>query len=745
MAGFGKGCHLQLIDGSGYIFRAYHALPPLTRQSDGLPIGAVAGFCNMVWKMLQETRGADAPTHVAVVFDKSEHTFRNELFPAYKAQRPPAPDDLVPQFRLIRDATRAFNLPCIEQEGFEADDLIATYATLARDAGGRVTIVSADKDLMQLVGPGIDMLDTLKNRRIGPDEVVEKFGVAPDRVIDVQALAGDSVDNVPGAPGIGIKTAAQLIGEYGDLDTLLARADEIRQPKRREALQTYADQIRVSRQLVTLKRDVALAEPLEALEVRPPEPATLMEFLATMEFRALLGRVSAKLGVEAPAVAPGAAAEAPVRPAEAAEPPAAVPIDPSRAVILRDGLALAEWVARIRDCGHVALAAETTAADEMQAELVGLGLAVGPGAAAYLPLGHVRGSGDLFAEAQRAEGQIPLADALAILRPALEDPAVMKIGHDMKACAKAFARHGIVLDPVDDTLLISYALHAGLHGHGTETLAEAYLGHVPMALKSLTGGGRAAKRFEELAIEDAGRYAAEDAEIAWRLWEALKPRLPFARVTRVYETMERPLLPVLADMERHGIKVDRAGAVAALGRLRPEDGGHRGRDLPPGRRAVQHRLAEAARRGALRPDGARRRAQGQDRRLRHRRRRAGGARRPGARPGGAGARLAAGLEAEVDLHRHPAVGDQPRDRAGAHLLHHRRRRHRPARLDRPEPAEHPDPHRGGPAHPRGVHRRAGPPARQPRLQPDRAPHPRPHRRHPGAHARPSSAGSTSTP
>jgi DNA polymerase-1 len=293
---FGKGSHLHLIDGSGFIFRAYHALPPLTRKSDGLPVGAVAGFCNMVWKMLQETRGADAPTHVAVIFDKSEQTFRNELYPAYKAQRPPAPEDLVPQFGLIRAATRAFNLPCIEMGGFEADDIIATSATDAAAAGGRVTIVSADKDLMQLVGPGIEMFDTLKNRAIGPDEVVEKFGVGPDRVIDVQALAGDSVDNVPGAPGIGIKTAATLIQEYGDLDTLLARAGEIKQPKRREVLLGHADQIRISRDLVTLRRDVPLDEPLAALEVRDPDADTLLGFLGEMEFRSLAGRVATKLG-----------------------------------------------------------------------------------------------------------------------------------------------------------------------------------------------------------------------------------------------------------------------------------------------------------------------------------------------------------------------------------------------------------------------------------------------------------------
>ncbi len=562
-AGFGKGCHLHLIDGSGFIFRAYHALPPLTRKSDGLPVGAVAGFCNMVWKMLQETRGPDAPTHVAVIFDKSEHTFRNELYPLYKAQRPPAPDDLVPQFRLIRDATRAFNLPCIEQDGFEADDIIATYATQAAAAGGRVTIISADKDLMQLVGPGIGMFDTLKNKPIGPDEVVEKFGVGPDRVIDVQALAGDSVDNVPGAPGIGIKTAAQLIGEYGDLDTLLERAGEIKQPKRREVLLGHAEQIRISRDLVTLRRDVELAEPLAALEVREPEAAALMDFLATMEFRTLAARVAGKLGVAVPPAAPeagyaegaGVAAPGESGPRGAPAPAEVPPIDPKAAAILRTPEALSAWVARIGGRGVVALGVASSAADESVGEIVGIGLAIGPGAAAYLPLGHVGQSGDLFGV---AEGQVPLDEALALLKPVLEDPAVLKVGHDVKRAVKALARQGIALAPIDDTMLISYAQHAGLHGHDRETLADEYLGHRPQALKTLTGGGKAARTFRQLAIEDAAPFMAEDAEVTWRLWEALKPRLPFARVVRVYETLERPLVPVLAEMERHGVRVDRA-------------------------------------------------------------------------------------------------------------------------------------------------------------------------------------------
>ena len=557
MADFGKGSHLHLIDGSGFIFRAYHALPPLTRKSDGLPIGAVAGFCNMVWKMLQETRGADAPTHVAVIFDKSEQTFRNELYPDYKAHRPPAPEDLVPQFGLIREATRAFNLPCIEMAGFEADDIIATYAEQAAAAGGRVTIISADKDLMQLVGGGVGMFDTLKNKAIGPDEVMEKFGVGPDRVIDVQALAGDSVDNVPGAPGIGIKTAAALIGEYGDLDTLLERAGEIRQPKRRETLLGHAEQIRVSRALVTLKRDVPLEEPLSALELHDPKADALLGFLGEMEFRSLAGRVAATLGVEAPTIE-AKAAEQPGMAREAVPLP---PIDVANYGVIGDAAGLSDWIARIRDRGAVALAVETGPGDELRAEIVGLGLCIGPGEAAYLPLAHVTGSGGLFDEA--AAGQVAPGEALEALRPVLEDPATIKIGHNVKAGLKALARHGIALAPIDDTMLISYALYAGEHGHGLDYLSELYLGHVPAARKSLLGGGKAALGFAQAPVEEAGRFAAEQAEVVWRLRETLKPRLPFARVTRVYETMERPLVPVLAAMEAHGVRVDRA----ALSRL----------------------------------------------------------------------------------------------------------------------------------------------------------------------------------
>ncbi len=560
MSGFGKGHHLHLIDGSGFIFRAYHALPPLTRKSDGLPIGAVAGFCNMIFKMVEDAKGADAPTHVAVVFDYSSKTFRNEIYPLYKAQRPEPPEDLRPQFGLIRQATRAFNLACVEMDGFEADDIIATYAAQAVAAGGRVTIVSSDKDLMQLVGDGVEMFDIMKNRRIGRAEVEEKFGVGPERVVDVQALAGDAVDNVPGAPGIGIKTAAQLILEYGDLDALLERAGEIKQPKRREVLTGFADQIRISRELVRLKCDVEVPEGLEALEVREPDPEVLLGFLAEMEFRTLTARIAGKLGVAAPVGGASGGASSPPEGGAVAQGGPAAPvfpaIDVARYEIVRDAAALRGWVERIRERGVVAVDTETTALDEMVAGLVGISLSVGPGTAAYVPVGHVTGGGDLFGAAQLAPGQMPKAEALEILRPVLEDPSILKIGQNMKYDAKILARHDVRVQPIDDTMLISYALHAGLHGHGMDFLAEKYLGHACIPIKTLIGG-KGPKTFDLVGIEEAARYAAEDAEVTWRLWAVLKPRLPFGRVTRVYETLERPLVPVLAEMEMHGIKVDR--------------------------------------------------------------------------------------------------------------------------------------------------------------------------------------------
>ncbi|WP_431298511.1 DNA polymerase I [Tabrizicola sp. BL-A-41-H6] len=554
---FGKGHNLHLIDGSAYIFRAYHALPPLTRKSDGLPVGAVAGFCNILWNEICKDHGGNGPTHIAVIFDHSATTFRNALYPAYKANRPELPEDLRPQFPLTREATRAFNVACIETEGYEADDIIATLARHAVEAGGQATIISSDKDLMQLVGPSVMMCDPMKDKMIGPDEVFEKFGVEPARVIDVQALSGDSVDNIPGAPGIGIKTAALLIQEYGDLETLLARAGEIKQPKRREVLLENADQIRLSKQLVTLKNDTPLDVSLDDLEVKLPAPDAIMEFLNRMEFRTLTRRVAEKLKITPPApvdLAPAATLSD--DPAPAAEPTAQVfNLDAYECV--RDMVALNRWITRIRDRGYVAIDTETTALDEMRAELVGISLSVDPGMACYIPLGHRQGGGDLFGSSDLVEGQIPLADAIAALKPILEDPAILKIGQNVKYDWKILARQGIRMTPFDDTMLMSYVMHAGLNTHGMDALSDRYLGYQPVSIKTLLGTGKSQITFDRVAIDDAVRYAAEDADVTLRLWQLFKPQLHKARVTTVYETLERPLVPVLADMEMAGVKVDR--------------------------------------------------------------------------------------------------------------------------------------------------------------------------------------------
>ncbi|WP_170364059.1 DNA polymerase I [Ruegeria arenilitoris] len=552
MSKFGKGCHLHLIDGSAFIFRAYHALPPLTRKSDGLPIGAVSGFCNMLQRYVDGDHGPDAPTHLAVIFDKGSHTFRNDMYDLYKANREAMPEDLRPQIPLTRQATEAFNIACKELEGYEADDIIATLACQARQAGGRVTIVSSDKDLMQLVGDGVEMLDAMKNKRIDREGVFEKFGVYPERVVDVQALAGDSVDNVPGAPGIGIKTAALLINEFGDLETLLDRAEEIKQPKRRETLIEKRDQIELSKRLVQLDCETPLDFTLDDLELRDPDPDKLMEFLAEMEFRTLTKRIADKLGVEPPVIAD--------TPAPAADEPQAedIPFDASKYACVRDAAALRKWIDQAYERGWLAVDTETTGLNEMIADLVGISLCIEPGEACYIPLTHRDGaSDDLFGSDALAEGQMPLDEALAMLKPVLEDPSILKIGQNMKYDAKIFARYGVDVAPIDDTMLMSYAMHAGEHGHGMDTLSERYLGHTPIPIKPLLGSGKSAITFDKVPIDEATAYAAEDADITLRLWKLFKPQLHRAQVTTVYETLERPLVPVLAEMEMHGIKVDR--------------------------------------------------------------------------------------------------------------------------------------------------------------------------------------------
>ena len=596
-----KGDHVFLVDGSSYIYRAFHALPPLTRKSDGLPVGAVYGFCNMLWKLLVDASAGVKPTHFAVVFDLSEHTFRNELYKDYKAHRPEAPDDLKPQFGLIRKATAAFNLPSIEQAGFEADDIMATYARQAAEAGADVTIVSSDKDLMQLVGNGVTMFDTMKDRRIGVDEVMEKFGVGPDKVIDVQALAGDSVDNVPGVPGIGVKTAAQLINEYGDLDTLLMRASEIKQPKRRESLTEHADAARLSRTLVTLDQNVPLEVPLAELAVRERDGPMLVAFCKALDFGSLSRRVATALDVDLDAVAPALPGEAPSAPAaktdradvteeavparpvyrpyfnagdkrgpaganggsgagkvaaEAAAAVAAVPFDARSYTTITSLDVLDEWIAEAREIGRISVDTETTSLDPMQADLAGISLALAPGRAAYVPVGHTDGAGDLLGGG-RVAGQIAVADALQHLKPLLEDPSVLKIAQNLKYDAVVFARHGIDVAPFDDTMLISYALDGGKGGSGMDELSDAVLGHKPIPFKEVAGSGAKQVSFDRVAIDKATEYSAEDADVALRLWSALKPRLAAEHMATVYETLERPMIPVLARMEARGIKVDR--------------------------------------------------------------------------------------------------------------------------------------------------------------------------------------------
>jgi len=541
---------LYLIDGSAYIFRAFHAIPVDTfKRSDGVHTNAVNGFCNMIIKLIDQVTSDEADDYIAVIFDASSKTFRNDLYPEYKANRSEPPDELRPQFSLVRDATRAFNLPSIELEGFEADDLIATYAKEATAKGFETTIVSSDKDLMQLVNDSVSMLDPMKDRRIGAKEVAEKFGVAPDRVIDVQALAGDSTDNVPGVPGIGVKTAAQLIDEYGDLDTLLERAAEIKQNKRRENLIEFADQARISRDLVTLKDDVPTTETVEDFALKTMEPDALLGFMREQEFRTLTNRLEARF-VDA-GLMDAAAVEA-----------VEETVAPTETVyeLVQDEAALADWIARARWRGAVAFDTETTSLNEMRAELVGFSLAIDPGHACYVPVAHVApgaaSDGDLDFEQAEAPKQIPFDRALAMLKELLEDPATLKIGHNIKYDMVVMANNGVAIAPVDDTMLLSYVCDAGRHRHGLDELALRHFDHTNIKYAEICGTGKKQISFAEADLDKALDYAAEDADITLRLHRLLKPRLVQEQVTTVYETLERALIPVLVEMERTGVSVD---------------------------------------------------------------------------------------------------------------------------------------------------------------------------------------------
>ncbi|MEH2611944.1 DNA polymerase I [Bradyrhizobium sp. AZCC 1693] len=605
----GKGDHVFLVDGSSYIFRAYHALPPLNRKSDGLQVNAVLGFCNMLWKLLREMPEDNRPTHLAIVFDKSEITFRNKLYPDYKAHRPPAPDDLIPQFALIREAVRAFDLPCLEQVGFEADDLIATYVRIACERGATATIVSSDKDLMQLVTDCVTMYDTMKDRRIGIAEVIEKFGVPPEKVVEVQALAGDSTDNVPGVPGIGVKTAAQLIIEYGDLEQLLFRAGEIKQPKRREALIENAEKARISRQLVLLDDKVDLEVPLDDLAVHEPDARKLIAFLKAMEFSTLTRRVAEYSQVDPADIEPDAgnksgasvfavppSGKKPEGYAEGAtlfdSPPAGkagtapgadkqdkaashkgtpislaaaraeaarkLPVDRSKYQTIRSLDELKAWIARAYDAGIFAIDAKSNSDDPMQADICGIALALAPNDACYVPLAHKQsGGGAGLFDAGLAPDQITAAEALAALQPLLESSGILKIGFDIKFNAVMLAQHGITLCNVDDAQLMSYALDAGRNSHALGSLAERWFGHAVIGESELIGNGKSKLTFDQVAIDRATAYSAESADVILRLHRVLKPRLAAEHMTTVYETLERPLVSVLARMERRGISIDR--------------------------------------------------------------------------------------------------------------------------------------------------------------------------------------------
>jgi DNA polymerase-1 len=546
--------HLYLIDGSGFLFRAFHALPPLTR-GDGTPVNAVLGFATMLMKLLNET---DAD-HIVVIFDAGHRSFRNDMFQGYKAHRPEPPSELAPQFKLVREAARAFNVPVVEMEGFEADDIIATYALAAAANGDDVTIVSSDKDLMQLVGDGIRMLDPMKNRVIGPDEVREKFGVGPEKVIDVQALIGDSVDNVPGVPGIGVKTAAELIQTYGDLDTLLARAGEIKQPKRRETLIQHAEQARLSRDLVRLKRDVSVPAAIAEFRRREPDAETLLAFLRENQFRSLITRVETALG--------RAGAERQDRPPQRPAAPR-----PDSYVLVEDEAALSDWVQRASKQGSVAIAVKNSATDAMRGQLIGMSLALADGEACYVPLRHTAGGGQASLDLVPAPGanfrQIEFDSALAILKPILEDPAVLKVGHNIKFDALVLARHGIALAPIDDAMLVSYVLQGGAHGHEMDELIGLHLTPRRTKLSEVVGSGKSLIHFADAPIEKARDCAAEDADVCGALHRKLKNRLVEERLLTVYETIERPLVPVIVEMERAGIKVD----VGELRRLSAEFG-----------------------------------------------------------------------------------------------------------------------------------------------------------------------------
>lgn len=589
--------HLFLVDGSGYVFRAYYALPALKRKKDGLPIGAVAGFCNMLWKLLCDARNTATgvvPTHFAVIFDYSSDTFRKQIYPQYKANRVSPPEDLIPQFSLIRHATKAFNLPCIEKEGFEADDLIATYAQLATNVGAKTTIISSDKDLMQLVNTHVSLYDGMKDKHIGIFEVVEKWGVKPEKMVDLQALTGDPTDNVPGIPGIGPKIAAQLLEQFGSLDILLQRVREVKQTKRRENIQAYSEQAKISRELVRLKADVPIDNDLDDFILEPQNGPRLIAFLKAMEFSALTRRVaevtecdaamidSLDVDIEWDSSVQGSDHD--VKKSEKVFSHDSVENSPqilaqkrrdqalsqkitrdAYVTILDEG-SLKEWLLEAEEQGFFAFDTETSSLDPMQAKLVGFSLALQPGKAAYIPLEHIEGGDDLLGNGRISE-QIETQKALALLKPILENEAILKIGQNIKYDWLVMKQNGIVIRSFDDTMLLSYALDAGILTHNMDDLSERWLGHKPISYKDLMHNGKKISSFAQVDLQQATRYAAEDADVTLRLWQVLKPQLVAQGMTKIYERLDRPLIEVLARMEERGILVDKQILLRLSGEL----------------------------------------------------------------------------------------------------------------------------------------------------------------------------------
>ena len=541
--------HIYLVDGSTYIFRAYHALPPLTRKSDGFPVGAISGFCNMLDKLIKDEREKNNLTHLLVIFDASGKTFRNDIYPEYKANRSSPPEDLIPQFPVIRKATDAFNVNHVEMLGYEADDLIASYAKAAINEKMKVTIVSSDKDLMQLVKEDVSMLDTMKNRLIQKNEVIEKFGVEPKKVIDVQSLAGDSIDNIPGVPGIGIKTAALLINEYDNLDNLLEKASNIKQNKRRESLIEFADQARLSRELVTLKEDVKLPIPIKDIEIQSFDPKKLISFLKGMEFKTLTEKKAREFNlnledIETEELELEFNKEKEVE-TETKNEKDFNKFDYKKYTTIVSKNELDNWKRIITEKGYVAIDTETDSLNAIQANLIGFSLATDINEACYIPIKH-----------DNADEQIHIDDAVDFLKSINEDPSILKIFHNKKYDALVLDKYNIKVNSYDDTMLISYSLGSGGTRHSLDFLAKKYMSHSAISFKEIAGSGKNQKSFNEININEASIYAAEDADITFRLWKILRPRLMSEKISSVYETIERPLAKVIMDMEKNGVCID---------------------------------------------------------------------------------------------------------------------------------------------------------------------------------------------